>query len=64
MDPKDPLLVVKCARTIMTLPFMVRDINLGKQYLTKAFNMAPNDVNVLNSIKKTVQVYKDIVSYI
>jgi len=63
MDPKDPHLVVKCARTLMTLPIMVRDFNLGKQYLTKAFEMAPNDVTVLKSIEKTIEVYKDIVSY-
>ncbi|XP_026806570.1 uncharacterized protein LOC113549459 [Rhopalosiphum maidis] len=60
MEPKDPLLVVKCARTIMTLPIMVRDLNLGKQYLTKAYEMAPNDATVLKAIEKTVEVYKDI----
>ncbi|XP_001944436.2 uncharacterized protein LOC100160066 [Acyrthosiphon pisum] len=60
MDPKDPHLVVKCGRTLMTLPIMVRDFNLGKQYLTKAFDMAPNDVTVLKSIEKTIEVYKDI----
>jgi len=64
MDPKDPLLVIKCARTIMTLPVMVRDFNLGKQYLTKAFEMAPNDPTVLQAIESTIQAYKDIVRYI
>ncbi|XP_022176758.1 uncharacterized protein LOC111038033 isoform X2 [Myzus persicae] len=59
MDPKDPHLVVKCARTLMTLPVMVRDFKLGKQYLTKAFEMAPNDVTVLKSIEKTVEIYKE-----
>ncbi|CAI6352357.1 unnamed protein product [Macrosiphum euphorbiae] len=60
MDPKDPHLVVKCARTLMTLPIMVRDFNLGKQYLTKAFEMAPNDATVLQAIENTVQAYKDV----
>lgn len=60
MEPKDPHLVVKCAKIIMTLPFMVRDFNLGKQYLTKAYEMAPNDITVLKAIEKTVETYKDI----
>ncbi|XP_025197325.1 uncharacterized protein LOC112596062 [Melanaphis sacchari] len=60
MDPKDPLLVVKCAKVIMTLPTMVRDFNLAKQYLTKAFEMAPSDAAVLRAIENTVQAYKDI----
>jgi len=64
MEPKDPHLVVKCARTIMTLPIMVRDFNSGKKYLAKAYEMAPNDATVLKAIEKTVEVYKDIVRYI
>lgn len=60
MDPKDPHLVIKCARTLMTLPFMVRDFDLGKQYLTKAFDMAPNDLTVLKSIEKTIEVSKKL----
>jgi len=59
-DPKDPLLVVNCARTLMTLPIMVRDFNLGKQYLTKAYEMAPNDSTVLYAIENAVQAYKNI----
>lgn len=61
MDPKDPLLIIKCARVLMTLPTMVRDFDLGKQYLSKAFEMAPNDVTVLKAIEKTIEAYKDIV---
>lgn len=60
MDPKDPHLIVKCARTLMTLPIIVRDFNLGKQYLAKAFEMAPNDATVLRAIESTIQSYKDI----
>ncbi|XP_027852845.2 uncharacterized protein LOC114131742 isoform X1 [Aphis gossypii] len=60
MDPKDPLLVINCARILMTLPIMVCDFNLGKQYLTKAFEMAPNDPTVLQAIENTVQAFKDI----
>lgn len=61
MEPKDPHIVVKCAKTLMTLPTKVRDFNLGKQYLTKAFQMAPNDVTVLKAIEKTVENYKEMV---
>lgn len=61
MEPKDPHLIVKCARTLMTLPILVRDFNLGKQYLTKAFKMAPNDVTVLKAIENAVTAFKDIV---
>lgn len=61
MEPEDPHLVVKCARTLMTLPIMVRDFNLGKQYLMKAFKMAPNDVTVLKAIENAIKAFKDIV---
>lgn len=61
MEPKDPHIVVKCARTLMTLPIMVRDFDLGKLYLTKALEMAPNDLTVLKAVTKTVEVYKKIV---
>lgn len=59
MEPKDPLIIVKCARTIMTLPTKVRDFNLGKQYLTKAFEMAPNDVTVLKAIEKAIEIHNE-----
>lgn len=61
MEPKDPHIVVKCARTLMTLPIMVRDFDLGKQYLTKALEMAPNDLTVLKAVTKAIEVYKEIV---
>lgn len=61
MEPKDPLIVVNCGNILMTLPNIVRDFNLGKQYLTKAFSMAPNDITVLNAIEKTVENYKEMV---
>lgn len=63
MEPKDPLIIVNCARTLMTLPVVVRDINLGKQYLTKAFQMAPNDVTILGAIEKTIKHYKELVRF-
>lgn len=62
MEPKDPLLIVGCARILMTLPIKARDFELGKKYLSKAIEMAPNDVAVLSSIEKTIAHYKQIVS--
>lgn len=61
MEPKDPHLVIKCAQTLMTLPFMVCDFNLGKQYLEKAVIMAPNDVSVLQAVKKAAKAYSETV---
>lgn len=63
MDPKDPLLFVNCAKTIMTLPIMVRDFKLGKQYLTKALKMAPNDKAVFEAVEKTIVLYQEIVRH-
>lgn len=60
MNPRDPHLVVKCARTFMTLPTMVQDFNLGVQYLKKAFQMTQNDVTVLKAIEKAVEAYNDM----
>lgn len=62
MEPKDPIIVVGCARVLMTLPIKVRDFDLGKKYLTKAIEMAPNDVAVISSVEKTIAHYKQIVS--
>jgi len=55
--PKDPHLVVKYAKIIMTLPTMVRDGNLGLQYLKTALQMSQNDVTVLKAIGKTIEAY-------
>lgn len=63
MEPKDPLLIVKCARTLMTLPAMVRDFTLGKKYLTKALEMASNDTVVLKAVTNTIEAYKSIVRF-
>lgn len=64
LEPKDPHLIVKCAKMLITLPFMVRDFKLGKQYLNKAVQMAPNDITVLNAVTETVELYKKMVNYI
>ncbi|XP_060861971.1 uncharacterized protein LOC132939002 [Metopolophium dirhodum] len=57
IGPKDPHLVVKCAKTLMTLPPMDRDFNLGVQYLIKAFQMSQNDGTVLKAIGQAIESY-------
>jgi len=61
MDPKDPHLVIKCARILITLPWTVRQLKLGKQYLRKAIDMALDDSSVIFAVTKTVDVYNEIV---
>ncbi|XP_050434711.1 uncharacterized protein LOC126841936 [Adelges cooleyi] len=60
MDPEDPHLIVQCAKTLITLPYMVRDIQLGKEYLSRAIQMAPNDMTVLKAVTNVIEVSKDI----
>jgi len=57
IGPKDPHLVVKCAKSLMTLPPMYKDINLGVQYLKKAFQMSQNDGTVLKAIGNAIESY-------
>ncbi|KAF0762103.1 Uncharacterized protein FWK35_00006600 [Aphis craccivora] len=59
MDPKDPLLVVKCARILMTYPNMVRDFDLGKQCLMKASELALNDETILKAISEAEKAYNN-----
>lgn len=61
MKPKDPLIIVQCARILMTLPSMVRDLELGKKYLKDAVEMAPYDSTVLNAVKKAIDIYSEMV---
>lgn len=61
MKPKDPLIIVQCARTLITLPSMVRNFKLGKQYLKDAVEMAPNDSTVLHAVKKVIDIYNEMV---
>lgn len=59
MDPKDPLLVVKCARILMTYPNMVRDFDLVKQCLMKASELALNDETILKAISEAEKAYNN-----
>lgn len=61
MEPEDPHLVVNCAVSLMTLPFINQDIiHLVKQILSIAINIAPNDPSVIQAIKKSVEVYEEL----
>lgn len=61
MEPKDPHIVIKCARTLMTLPAKVRDFKLGIQYLENALKMAPNDPSVLRAVTRAAESFKETV---
>lgn len=61
MEPKDPHIVIKCARTLMTLPAKVRDFKLGVQYLEKALRMAPNDPSVLRAVTRAAELFREAV---
>lgn len=56
MDPRDPLLVVGCAKILIALPDMVQDFNWVKKYLDKALEMS-QDIIVLKTIGETVEAY-------
>lgn len=61
MEPKDPLIIVKCAKILISLPFMVRDSKMGIIYLKKAIKMAPTDATVLDAVKMAFEAYIRIV---
>lgn len=63
MEPNDPLVIVNCARILISLPDMVPDINYGKQLLLKGLHMAPHDLAVLKAIIRVVIVCKNKVIY-
>lgn len=61
MEPEDPHTVVKCAVSLMTLPYFYQDIvHIVKQILSIAINIAPNDPSVIQAIKKCVEVYEEL----
>lgn len=63
MKPKDPLMIVKCAQTLIHLPYVVRDLKLAKQYLEMALEMAPNDLSVLNAVSKATEICNKTVRF-
>lgn len=62
MEPEDPHLVVKCAKSLMTLPYLTQDdIFLIKQIITIAVNMAFHDFTVIRAIQKSIAIFRELV---
>lgn len=62
MEPEDPHLVVKCAKSLMTLPYLPHDnILLIKQMISIAVNMSFSDPTVIQAIRKSISVFKELI---
>ncbi|CAI6362031.1 unnamed protein product [Macrosiphum euphorbiae] len=63
MEPEDPHLVVKCAKSLMTLPYLTQDdIFLIKQIISIAVNMAFHDFTVIRAIQKSIAIFRELVN--
>ncbi|XP_027838354.2 uncharacterized protein LOC114120598 [Aphis gossypii] len=61
-EPEDPHLVVKCAKSLMTLPYLTEDdIFLSKQIISIAVNMAFHDFTVIRKIQKSIEIFRELV---
>lgn len=54
MKPKNPLIIIACAKNLMTLPTIIHDSDLGKQLLIKGLQMAPKDLTVLKAVAQVI----------
>lgn len=62
MEPEDPHLIVKCAKSLMTLPYLSQDnIHLIKQIISIAINKGFNDSTVIEAIEDTIEIYRILV---
>lgn len=62
MEPEDPLLIVKCAKSLMTLPYLNQDnIYLAKQIIAIAVKMGCNDLTVIEAIEESIEIYQKLV---
>lgn len=62
MEPEDPHLIVKCAKSLMILPYFNQDnIYLTKQIIAIAVKMGCNDFTVIEAIKESIEVYRKLV---
>ncbi|XP_026823304.1 uncharacterized protein LOC113561210 [Rhopalosiphum maidis] len=62
IEPEDPHLVVKCAKSLMTLPYLTEDnIFLIKQIISIAVNMAFHDFTVIRAIQKSIEIFRELV---
>ncbi|XP_025200273.1 uncharacterized protein LOC112598130 [Melanaphis sacchari] len=62
LEPEDPHLVVKCAKSLMILPYLTQDdIFLIKQIISIAVNMAFHDFTVIRAIQKSIEIFRELV---
>lgn len=62
MEPEDPHLVVKCAKSLMTLPYLTQDeMFLIKQIITISVNMAFHDFTVIRAIQKSIAIFRELI---
>lgn len=63
MEPADPHLVVKCAKSIIALPYFHEDnIYLIKQIIAIAVNMTYSDPTVILAINNNIKIYEKLVN--
>lgn len=63
MELADPHLVVKCAKSIIALPYFHEDnIYLIKQIIIIAANMAYSDPTVILAINNIIKIYEKLVN--
>lgn len=59
MEPEDPHLIVRCAMSLITMPYFDQDnVYLVKQILSVAIKMAFSDPTVIEAARKSVDVYR------
>lgn len=62
MEPEDPHLIVKCAKSLLTLPYLNHDnVHLAKQIISIAINVGFNDPSVIEAVKDTIETYRKLV---
>jgi len=62
MEPEDPHLIVKCAKSLMTLPYLTQDeVFLIKQIITIVVNMAFHDFTVIRAIQKSIAIFRELI---
>lgn len=63
MQPEDPHLVVKCAKSLIALPYFHEDnIHLIKEIISIAVNMAFTDATVILAINENIKIYGELVN--
>uniref|UniRef100_A0A2S2RB26 Uncharacterized protein n=1 Tax=Sipha flava TaxID=143950 RepID=A0A2S2RB26_9HEMI len=62
MEPEDPHLIVKCAKALITLPYLPHEnILLIKQMISIAVNVSFNDPTVIRAIKEIIDIFRELI---